>query len=695
MANNSALQAKLPPGFIKDPDATEPDLVAKRREQWRHFSRDPYKPPMVDEKSAGPPEQEPETQKQGPMEYVRRLRHPGSGWTLLFYDLAWTATFATLSQSGSFIEPLDALSYFGFFAAVLWLWASQTLYCVHFYTNDWFHLTSLFIQLFIFGLLAATTRGYHLTNYITRSPGGTDLNPDLDQLSDVEQLERFNAERTDLFSARAMAVAFLLLIQYLRACFYARWGEGAKARGHTRRGRFLQDRVHPQVYAILVGLVLSNLMLFAAMGIMFSSFGTTVLGASLRLGLWVGGFLLEIFSHLWLPVLRLIARHQRLKEGQASGPVHWTEDVNPLPLAKVDLCERFDTITTIILGEGINSFAGTLASILTAAKVGKAVLVNVASAAFTVWFIAYLYFEGPKSGSSPEGEGLRRLVWMVIYLPFLASIFLLFTGIKNQFLLTAGRFLSTVDTALQGFKVLMEEQNVVQRLEASDPSLQLSPIIKTFLYSHNIIWKSQYQSLSTLFSNAPNRTEFLNQMGGWIMRLSMSMALNSYETLNGDESIPEDIQTLIQNYIDNSTDSLRDAILSANLDVDLKEMRYYQILARLLDASFEGARYILAFAALIPICLGIQCIVHSPPRDRYQWAVITSRLLLGLLLALLLLLNIGKYQEFYVSRLVANQRAGVFLWLAAFWVLPTIAIAYAVEFLLEIVLHMWSVEPET
>ncbi|CUA69867.1 BEACH domain-containing protein lvsC [Dictyostelium discoideum] [Rhizoctonia solani] len=655
MSNDSKRDSKLPAYFTKDPDVTEPELVAKRREQWRHFSRDPYKPAREDEKSSQPAAQVPEAQKQEPKGYSRLLKHPGSGWTLLFYDLAWTATFATLAQNGSFIEPLDALSYFGFFAAMMWLWASQTLYSVHFYTNDWFHLTSIFLQMILFGLLAATTKGYHLTNYISRSPGSTTLNSNSDELSDADELQRFNAEKTDQFSARAMATAFALtrflhLLQYLRACYYAGWGKGVKTRGHVPRGRFRLTRVPAQIDSILVGLIFSNMMLFAAMGIMFSAFGTTVTGASVRLGLWIGGFLLEVISHLWFPVVRQIARHRRKNKDLKTA--HWTEDVNPLPVAKVDLRERLDTITTIILGEGINGFAGTLTSILTAAGVGKAVLVNVASTAFTIWFIAYMYFEGPKSGSNPEGE-----------------------GIKNQFLLTS--FLSTINKSLEGFRQLLGDQDVVQRLQSSDTTLESDTAIKNFLFARNMIWRQQYQELYNLFRNAPNITESLDQMNAWRMRLSMRMVSNTYEARNCVIDLCNEADIV-------------DAKLATDLNVDLGEMQYYKILTELLNGSFEGARYILAFAALIPVCLGIQCIIHSLPRDRYQWAVITSRLVLGLILALLLFLNLGKYQEFYVSRLVANQRAGVFLWLEAFWVLPTIAIGYAVQFLLEIILAYFA-----
>ncbi|CAE6529196.1 unnamed protein product [Rhizoctonia solani] len=636
--------------LIKDPDVVaHPDLVDLRYNQWRRFTRDPFMPPLDGESESKKPKVE--NQAEPDSDYPRRVRYPGSGWTHLFYDLAWTATFATLSQNGKFDEPLDLLSYFAFFAAVLWLWASQTLYSIHFYTNDWFHLTSIFLQLFIFGMLAATTNGYDVTTYISRTPGGDSLNSPESQepLSGEEELEEFAANRVAELSARAMAVAFaatrfIHLLQYVRACIYARWGKGAPKRGYTGWGRYVFDYVHPQIFAILIGLIFSNFIFFAVVGIVFTEFGITRLGASLKLGLWIGGFLLEIGSHLWYPIMRRInyfqvkvVGHETIQEDNTplnddgeskteskttphdkntigdetsgnpeaeTGP-NSKVGANPLPLAGVKLSERLDTITTIILGEGINGFAGTLTSILTAPGVWRVVGTNVVSAAFIIWFIVYIYFEGP-TASNPSGEGLRRLVWMVTYLPFLSSIFLLFIGIKNQFILTST--ISTVDKTFTDFTGLLIQQGL-SKDTVTNPEFRSNPILKDFLFARGMVWSDELDKL---------------------------------------------------------------------------------ILTELLHGSLEGARYILIFAAGILICLGVQSIVHSRIRDRYQWGVIISRLLMGLILALLLLLNLGTYQAYYIPVSLKSQRARVYNWLDANWILPTIALAYGVEFLVELILAFFA-----
>ncbi|CAE6468005.1 unnamed protein product [Rhizoctonia solani] len=63
---------------------------------------------------------------------------------------------------------------------------------------------------------------------------------------------------------------------------------------------------------------------------------------------------------------------------------------------------------------------------------------------------------------------------------------------------------------------------------------------------------------------------------------------------------------------------------------------------------------------------------------------------MGLILALLLLLNLGAYQEYYIPRRLKSQRARGFNWLDANWILPTIAFAYGVEFLVEVVLAYFA-----
>ncbi|KAH7338450.1 hypothetical protein B0J17DRAFT_768552 [Rhizoctonia solani] len=683
---------KSTPSYKRDPDTSQKALIKKRFNQWRRLSRDPYQPP---DESLQEEEEEEEELSSSP----RRVRYPGSGWTHLFYDLAWTATFATLAENGEFDEPMDYVSYFAFFAAALWLWTSQTLYTVHFYTNDWFHLISIFLQLLIFGGLAATTKGYEITTYIAHLPGAGDLNPDISSLTGKEELERFAAERTALLSAQAMALAFALtrfihLVQYIRAYAYGRWGTGASERKYVPWGRIILDLVHPHVYAIVAGLILSNTIFFAVVGIVFTRFGTTRVGASLKLGLWVLGFSLEVGSHLWYPLLCRVGffRDPTAEDEKAAGNAQGNDapnskhkianngvGTNPLPLAGLMLGERLDTVTTIILGEGINKFAGTLTSILTAPGMKGIIAVNVVSTALIIWFIAYLYFEGPIVESNLD-EGLRRLVWMVTYLPFLASIFLLLVGIKNQFILMSA--ISMANKTFNGFSNLLVRERFFENY--SDSAFKSNTALKNFFFARSMIWSDEYDKLMA-GANPQNGTEWREQVVAWVMRISLSLIVNSYKTFNGEDT-PEGVQIRIDAYNNNST--------IPNLDyannIDPSQMEFYGILTELLNGSIEGARYLMIFAGGILICLGFQSIIHSSPRDRYQWGVISSRLLMGFILALLLLLNLGRYQEFYIAKSLKNQRARVFNWLESNWILPTIALAYGVLFIVELVLAYFA-----
>jgi len=94
-------------------------------------------------------------------------------------DLAWTATFASLTSNTSISKEEDILSY-GVFFAVAWqvssslyvqrdqypdnstiqLWASQLVYDLKFFTNDWFHRICFVIQLLVYGALAAFTNKF-------------------------------------------------------------------------------------------------------------------------------------------------------------------------------------------------------------------------------------------------------------------------------------------------------------------------------------------------------------------------------------------------------------------------------------------------------------------------------------------------------------------------------------------------------
>ncbi|KAJ1305002.1 hypothetical protein OPQ81_000045 [Rhizoctonia solani] len=760
---------KLPPSFKQNPDG-EPVLADLRHRQWRQPSRNPFEPAIeptafrqnsmdvgltqseghngnttdITESlpySDNPPHPERSQSSQAKESFVKapespkspesehpELKHPGSKWVHLFYDLAWTASFASLTQNGKFQNPLDTINYFLFFAAVMWLWASQTLYSIHFYTNDWFHLASTFFQLFLFGMLSATTLGYDVTTYIAHSPGIDKLRKG-NEIDDSDP-QQYVDEKTAYLSMLVLAIAFVTtrfihLIQYVRVLYYANWSskdplkladkvkDGAQGEvkdktkdkpkneatdkggigqfeGHSKVPiRPWIQSVPPQLICITAGLFISNPLFAAALGIAASDFGKTVLGASLKLGFWIGGFLIELFSHLAVPVYDWV---QKLRSRSSSTTnADGQEKGNPnipsgreLPVAPgMDLCERLQTITTIILGEGINGIAGTLSAVMVAPGVGRTVVVNVISAACTVWFIAYIYFEGPKGDRAPQITSLRYMIWLILHLPFLASTVLLLIGIKNQFLLTG--FLSSLFGTTSGFNDIYNRE---LKGQTSARVWLNNAHMKHFLLERGLVWEDEFNKLNQTLSNT-TLTPVQKRMATpvWSLRLSLAMAINAFKDFNkGDDDIINNLQLNITEYNDNMTQVIEDL----NNQGNPQQMVYYQILSQLLKGTLQSTRYIIAFAGLILISLSLQDLIHSSPRDRYQWGVIASRFLMGIVLCLLLLLNIGRYQDIFVSPQYMNQRAGVFLWLEAFWVLPTITIGYAVQFLVEIALARFA-----
>ncbi|KDN45562.1 hypothetical protein RSAG8_04886, partial [Rhizoctonia solani AG-8 WAC10335] len=70
--------------------------------------------------------------------------------------------------------------------------------------------------------------------------------------------------------------------------------------------------------------------------------------------------------------------------------------------------------------------------------------------------------------------------------------------------------------------------------------------------------------------------------------------------------------------------------------------------------------------------------------DRFHWASIFSRYATGTCMLLLLLLNIGSVQVYVGwSDEQLARRAGIFQWIDASCVLPTLALAYIIQFIID------------
>ncbi|CAE6468043.1 unnamed protein product [Rhizoctonia solani] len=721
--------------LYKDPDSSNGEQQFKRLHQWRPISWNPFD--LGDEDMAIGDEEEHRllAVSGNPQDSATTLRamvatgteskpllNPGPTWVNLvgclkcilaihlvdkipdskFYDLAWTATFSSLTQNGQFDNTWDAASYTAFFVVVWWLWASQVLYDANFYTNDWFHFAAIFLQLGIFGLLAATTRGFDVTTYILQSPGLPGI-LDPKPMSEITDPDRWNSEMTAWVSLRVIAFSVamsrvILLIQYGRVLAYAHFTV------RSRRGRVYHVPQH--LHILPCGLFISTSLFLLAWGLTRSEFGKTVSGAKLRYVLWGSGLVVEVISYIRMPqVVRhwfgFGVKNNPLRNTQARGPVKplgrapapspefsphisaSTSDL-PIPQSNVTLRSRLEGITTIILGEGINGIAGTLYSIISAPGLEGPIVVNIICTGFIVYFLAFLYFEGPTAGhTDPKDMTRRKVYWLLLHLPFLLSIVLLLQGVKNQFLLTS--FLSTARTIARDLENLDEELLVIW----NQPNLKSNTTIIRRLVNYGISWPQEYDMLlqnmtsrgSTQVNiSAPLTEEQKGELYIWHWRLSLRALMRIHRIFMGENGVPPSTQSRIDDYYQNATAPQQDHYAPPD---SFASLHYYQILEEVLEHSVQSARYIMVLAGFIFILLGALDLTHSKPRDRFQCGAIISRLLMGWAFLFLLLLNVGKHQSLWVNRGDEHEQAGVFLWISSYWVLPTIALAFGIQSLIE------------
>ncbi|KAG8792257.1 hypothetical protein FRC12_006640 [Ceratobasidium sp. 428] len=145
-------------------------------------------------------------------------------WLDLLYDLAWTASFSSLTSNTEFKSPGDTVSYIAFFTAMWWIWTSQVFYAIDFYMDDWFHLICIFFHVIIFGLLATFTRGLDVFTYILHSPGSpTWESYDDDTITPELYAARRLTKKSFEFVAIVVAVSrVLLLVQHIIGAFMPR-----------------------------------------------------------------------------------------------------------------------------------------------------------------------------------------------------------------------------------------------------------------------------------------------------------------------------------------------------------------------------------------------------------------------------------------------------------------------------------------
>ncbi|KAF8684040.1 Bacterial low temperature requirement A protein (LtrA) [Rhizoctonia solani] len=598
-----------------------PTLWEHRLRQRRPISRNPFEksvpdgdygntvitsspviqsePTKFEEVEAGDPPEEPVKLKSNwDMEWGEQV----PSWLNLFFDLAWTATFSSLTSNNKFREPWvgslnDAPLAFKLTTNTWLTTSTSTLMTgtVHIAYIQRTLLTSVQVPFDFYVPAIAYFRCSgcnHTRNYILRSPGSSEL-----ETYDIITInpERYSTERLTKISLRvitfvlAMSRVFLL-IQHLRVVIYAKIT--AKA-----------NRLPRQLFIVPATLVISTGLFVTAFLTTIAPKGTEPYGAKIKYACWGSAVLVEMVAHIIRFQLDLNRGIRLRSHGSITG--------------------RLSDITTIILGEGMNAIAGTFYAI----EQAPGISVPTGS-----------------SGAAPLKSVRRRAAYIMMHLPWLLSV-------KNQLLLV--NFLNSVDYIMLG---------ISKSIKIADEA-QLNATMRPLLLQAGLSFDREYSKLDDMISSnfsqyasLPNETatafgDEITQV--WYLRIQLSATLNTYLNYMENDTIPETVYSTIRSYQTDYNFTLED--LKVSKATNPPQLPHF---GQIQEALVEP--------------------------NRFHWASVFSRYTMGVCMILLLFLNIGSVQAYVGwNEQQLSRRAGVFKWIDATCVLPTLALAYAIQFIID------------
>ncbi|KAG8927225.1 hypothetical protein FRC02_008358 [Tulasnella sp. 418] len=312
------------------------------------------------------------------------------GWLELSGDLAWTATFSSLTSNTEITGGKSIVSYAVFFGMVWQLWASQATYDIKFYTNDWWHRLFFILQLCVYGGLAAFTSDFDI--FWGLSEGEDIFVGDAGRLTAQAIAENTIRKKQLSFMGIALVIAIsrsLLLIQYLRVAFY-------------RSKHQISSWLH---MLTPISIAISAVLFFACFSIL-KTVDQTRASSVVQLVLWGSAMLIELIGHAFTP-----------------------DDSKDQLRGHGSITERLSTLTVIVMGEGLNGLCNTLKLSVNALGFGTKTIYQIGAIAIILYFFWLLYFDGFRKRLPPRKT--KKEIWLLLHLPFHLFLILMLEASSN------------------------------------------------------------------------------------------------------------------------------------------------------------------------------------------------------------------------------------------------------------------------
>ncbi|KAG8940005.1 hypothetical protein FRC04_005690 [Tulasnella sp. 424] len=554
----------MPFGYLKRvvADVQLSDKEYVKNEKGRHlpWSVSPFREPRTTASDGSSKEEEEE---------------PPSEWFELAGDLAWTTTFSTLTSSTQVTDSISVGSYAAFFFLAWHLWATQTIYDVKYYTNDWFHRILFVCQLGVYASLAAFSGSFNV---------GWEINSDTMNIF-TGNVTALTAEAITTDEENSMIQSFrgvnfilsisriLLLIQYLRVLKH-----------HPKRKQPWKKQWRFWLVPIATGVAG---LIFLICGITMEAIPRTKPAVIAQLPLWGLAIALQVAATIATP-----------EEGEKVLK-------NQSPLSN-----RLSNLTVIILGEGLNGICGTLRHSITSLGLSTTMGFEAFAVLLTLFFVWLLYFDGFRIKSSSGRKREKTWLWLHFFLHL--ALIMLLEFIKNFFL-----FLNVVNATKLLNTALSEIWDYAAKHDYNWPP---HPRLEKLLLPLKISWDQEVKDLDDTIDKSPD-TDTAGQAAQAQFLRWLAEVQDKLFGLYNDEPDKE-AEDLYKKYISNN-----DTVI-VNDDGTLfsqSSNRYLEVM------EFSGQWLIIAGGVLLFV-MAILNTIQRGPKNRFAWSYSLGRGVIGIIL---------------------------------------------------------------
>ncbi|KAG8929898.1 hypothetical protein FRC02_004906 [Tulasnella sp. 418] len=492
-------------------------------------------------------------------------------WLELSGDIAWTATFSSLTSNTEIVDGMSIVSYGVFFGMMWQLWASQARYDIKFYTNDWWHRIFFILQICTYGGLAAFTSDFDVF-WGLRSNQRIFVG-NVKELTAEVIAKNLYKKRHLSFMGIALVMAIsrcLLLLQYLRVIYYR-----------------YKHRVSSWLCMLTpISIAISLILFFACFAILMSvdpSQAYTIAAiedgkqgkvnqlrpyAIIQLLLWASAMLVELIGHAFTP-----DDHKDQLRGHGS------------------ITERLSTLTVIVMGEGLNGLCSTLRHSVNALGVGAQTVIQLCSVAIILYLYWLLYFDGFRKRLPPKK--INKEIWILLHLPFHLFLILMLEGLSKEYLF--------VQSAVAFLEPSPEMDKVLGKLDMS--------------------WEQQILDSKNAISTSMEAIYI--HVYRWFLTVVYKMSKGTSDKLD------EKVEYMYHNYMTNDT------FINEDMDKSgLDGLGYngQKVLNEFFESIYSGALWIVPVAGVVLLNIGLLNYLQSRPRDPYAWGSFLTKAIGGVVM---------------------------------------------------------------